>query len=1030
MKNLTYTFLNNSIGWLLFIFASTVYLLTAESTASFWDCGEFIATSYKLQVCHPPGAPTFQLISRIFTMFAFGDVEKVAFMANTLSALSSGLTITFLFWTITLLVKKFVLKNNNKQEASLNQKLSIFGAAFVGALTYTFTDSFWFSAVESEAYSLSSLFTAVTFWAVLKWEEQADSPHSMRWMILIAYLIGLSIGVHLLNLITLPAIVFIYYFKKYKVTRKGIIAVAALSIVLLGAILYVIIPGIVSLAGRFELFFVNNIRLPFNSGTLIYFILLIGGIVFGIHYSYKKNLPVLNLSLKALTFLLIGYSTYFMLIIRSDAETPVNQNNPSNAVSLLSYLQREQYGSVPLFYGQYYNSPLNPSNEWKDMSPVYKKDENTGKYVVINKREKTVPTYDSDFCTIFPRMHSSESHHVKAYQQWANIKGAPVRHKRTGEVTNKPTFAENLRFFFAYQVSYMYIRYFMWNFAGRQNDIQGHGDLFDGNWISGIPFIDSRLGPQNDLPESLTWHKSRTKYYLLPLLIGLLGLYYHITKSKKGAFIVGLLFIMTGLAIVLYVNQTPYQPRERDYAYAASFYAFAIWIGMGVLGVHHYLKQIIKNFNASIIISIFLCILLVPVILAKENWNNHDRSNRYTARDIAKNYLDSCEPNAILFTNGDNDTFPLWYIQEVEEYRTDVRVVNLSLLNTDWYINQMKRKAYDGEPVPFTLEEHQYQSGSLEVVYLIEQGSGTEYVNLKDLFDVLQKQPERLKFYSRGYPEPINYFPTKKFRLPVDSAKVVDMGIVKPEDAHLIVDEIRWEINKQAIHKSGLMLLNLIAYNNWERPIYFAITTGDDVYYGLQDYFQLDGLAYKLVPIKTKSQQGLMGRIDTDVLYDKLMNTFVWGNMDIPGIYLDETNRRMTMNFRNNFARLANALINENKVDSAIAVLNKAMYLMPEENIPYDNYFIVPLAEAYYKAGVLEKGDQIMQRVLDIHDDNLKYYFSFTGIKARKIDDNKQQSLAIVQRTLQIVNQYQRKDLMEYSDNIFKTYYQMYSSGM
>jgi hypothetical protein len=1020
-----YKLINNAGGWLLFVIASIVYIMTAEPTASFWDCGEYIATSFKLQVGHPPGAPTFQILGRLFSMLAFGNTENVAFMVNMLSAISSGLTIMFLFWTITLLAKKVVLKGKN-EEISLYQKLCIFGAAAVGALAYAFSDTFWFSAVEGEVYALSSFFTAVTFWAALKWDEQADSPRANRWMLFIAYLVGLSIGVHLLNLLALPAIVYIVYFKKYKFSYKGFFAAGILGFILLGLILYILIPGVVILAGQFELFFINSLRFPFNSGTIIYLTLLIGGLAWGIYYSTKRNKLIFNLALKSFMLLLIGYSTYFLLIIRSNAETPIDENNPSNAINLLAYLQREQYGDTPLIYGPYYSAPLS-REKWGDRNPVYMKDTEQKKYVIIDKREGTKPKYVKDFCTVFPRMwSSSEGHHITGYENWGKVKGTMVAHNNgyDSQMIKKPTFGENLRFFFSYQLGHMYLRYFMWNFAGRQNDIQGHGNLTDGNWISGIKFIDNRLGPQELYPENMKSNPARNRYYMLPLLLGLGGLFYHLMVRKKDAFVVGILFVMTGLAIVIYLNQTPYQPRERDYAYAASFYAFAIWIGLGVLGLNHFIRKYLKQGLASVLIAIMLSTVAVPYIMAKENWDDHDRSERYTAREIARNYLDSCEPNAILFTNGDNDTFPLWYIQEVEGYRTDVRVVNLSLLNTDWYINSMKRNVYhDGLPVPFSLQEHQYQSGSYDVVYLLGKDT-SEYVNVKDLFNMIHTQPERLKLVNQG--RSFDFFPTQNFRIPVDSAKVVQNGTVSPEDADLIVDNLDWTINRTALYKNGVMLLDLLAHNNWERPVYFAITTGDDAYFGLQEYFQLEGLTYRLVPIKTEGQrQGFTGRLHTEKMYQKMVHDFQWGNLGNPGVYLDETNRRMCMNFRNNFSRLADQLMIEGDTIRAAETLDKAMELMPDETVPF-NYFVMPIAESYYKAGLAEKADQILLRLLQIQEENLKFFFAFKGGMARKIAEDKEQALAITSRIMQVAEFYKREELATQAGAVFQNYYQIW----
>lgn len=1022
-----YKRLNNLIGWLVFFVAATVYLLTSEPTASFWDCGEYIATSFKLQVGHPPGAPTFQLIGRFFTLFAFGDVQLVAMMINSLSALSSAFTILFLFWSITHLSKKMFFKNG---EMDLPSMVAVLGAGVVGALAYTFSDSFWFSAVEGEVYASSSFFTAIVFWAMLKWEDQADDPKSMRWVLLIAFLVGISIGVHLLNLLTLPAIILIYYYRKYKPNWKGTAIALLLSLVLLGLILWVAIPGIVYLAGMFELFFVNSMGMPFNSGTIIYFVLLIGLIILGLRWTKRKGKVAFNTAILAFTFMLIGYSTFIVLIIRSNSETPINENNPSNAISLLAYLNREQYGDTPLFYGQYFNAPMNSGDQWKDQMPVYEKDVAKGKYVITDDRKNSKPTYNKEFMTIFPRMWSNqEQSHINVYKEWGNVKGNPVRVQENGETKTlyKPTFGENLRFFFTYQIGHMYLRYFLWNFVGRQNDIQGHGGPLEGNWYSGIPFLDqNRLGDLSAEPTHFSNNAGRNAYYFLPFLLGLIGLLFQLNKSYRDMLVVSLLFFMTGFAIVIYLNQTPYQPRERDYAYAASFYAFAMWIGMGVLAIFSLLRRYIKGITAAIIPTL-LCLVLVPGIMAKENWNDHDRSDRYTARDFARNYLNSCAPNAILFTNGDNDTFPLWYVQEVEGYRTDVRVVNLSLLNTDWYADQMKRRAYESAPVPISMTHDQYRQGQRDVVYLLEQENVKGFVNVKELFDLIRKSPERLQFNSPQVGL-VNFFPTKQFYVPVDSSKVVNNGTVPKRWANEVVDSMNWKLDRFAIQKNSLFLMDILASFNWDRPIYFAITTGDEAYIGLQDYFVLEGLAYRLVPIKATSHDGQTGRVDTEIMYDNMMNKFVWGNMNGPGVYLDETNRRMCMNFRNNFARLATALIIENKKDSALKVLDRAMELMPENVAPF-NYFVLPLAEAYYAAGATEKGNAIVNRLIDIYESELVFYFNFKGNKANLVDADKQQALAIMDRIAKVCEKAEQKTQAARAKSIFDTYYSRYIGG-
>ncbi len=719
---------NLIFGWGVFVIALIVYLLTMEPTASFWDCGEFIATAFKMEVGHPPGAPFFMVMGRFFTLFAGGDVTKVAVMVNILSATASAFTILFLFWSLTHLVKKFFSGDEARGPVAM---ITIFGSALVGALAYTFTDSFWFSAVEAEVYSSSSLFTAVVFWAILKWENVADQPGANRWIILIAYLMGLSIGVHLLNLLAIPAIIFVYYLKKYKPSVKGVIAAVAVSVAILGFVNYMLIPGLIGLAGKFELLFVNGMGMPFNSGVIIYALLLFGGMIAGIFLTHKKGNVLWNTILLSLLVVVIGYSSYAVIVIRSAANTPLDESNPDTVFSLHSYLNREQYGDNPLLYGAFFNS--RPTGVEEGKASYYKGEDS---YYKVNKNRDY--KYDSDTKGVFPRMWSTQARHANEYIYWARMKEADLYDIRRDEQGNPmqnqyggysydrnkpiaiPTFGQNMRFFFRYQIGYMYLRYFMWNFAGRQNDIQGQGELTKGNWISGIRFIDqARLGPQTSQPDSITKNKANNKYFLLPLLLGLAGAFYHYKKNNKDFWVISLLFVMTGLAIVVYLNQYPLQPRERDYAYAGSFYAFAIWIGIGVAGIIEWTSKHKKSvLTAGVLVLVSL--ILVPGIMAKENWDDHDRSNRYTAPAFARNFLNSCLPGAIMFTNGDNDTFPLWYIQEVEGVRTDVRIVNLSYLTADWYIEQMKQTFYDSKGLPISMTRKQYEQGNRDYAYLVE----------------------------------------------------------------------------------------------------------------------------------------------------------------------------------------------------------------------------------------------------------------------------------------------------------------------
>lgn len=1013
-----YSKINTITGWLVFSVATYVYLSTIEPTSSFWDCGEYISTAYKLEVGHPPGAPLFNLIGRLFTLPASPD--KAAMMVNAASALSSSFTILFLFWTITALARKIIGKNSPSNPV---EAVSILGAGAVGALAYTFSDSFWFSAVEGEVYAMSSFFTAIVFWAILKWERIADQPRNERWIVFIAYLMGLSVGVHLLNLLAIPAIVFVYYFKKFDYSRKGLLLTFVISIFLLGVVQAGIIPGIVSWAAKSELFFVNTLGLPFNSGTIFYFIFLFGVIVWGLNYTRKKGKVHANTAVLSLAMLLIGYSTFFVLIIRSQANTPMDENNPENAINMLSYLNREQYGDWPILYGQFYNAPLDPQQPYKDGNPVYTKDKKTGRYVITQDKKNSVPNYDQRFCTIFPRMHSDQSNHVSGYKEWADIKGTPVKGMNNrGEETTimKPTFGENLRFFFRYQVGHMYARYFMWNFVGRQNDVQGHGSVLKGNWISGVKPLDAmRLGPQEDLPPSMRNNKGYNRFYFLPLILGLVGLFYHFRRNKSDALVVVLLFVFTGLAIIVYLNNTPYQPRERDYGYVGSFYAFSIWIGIGMLALRDFLGKYLKGI-VGVALSILICLVSVPGLMAKEGWDDHDRSHRYTARDFAFNYLDTCAPNAILFTNGDNDTFPLWYAQEVEGFRTDVRVVNLSLSNTDWYIEQMRRKAYDSEAVKLTLTEAQYRQGTRDYVPIYPNNprvDSTKYYNIEELIAFVGSEDPASKIQTQSGMD-LNYLPTGKIYIPVDTQKVIKNKTVDPKYAAEVLPGLPWEIKRSYIMKNDLMIMDIIATNKWERPIYFAITVGDDAYLGLENYFQLEGLAYRLVPFRTINPDGQTGRVNTDLMYNNMVKKYRWGGLDKGELYMDENNLRMTMNLRNNFARLAMELIRVGKKKEASEAVDLCMKVMPKNNVPY-NYFILPIAEVLFKLDRTEDATKLVNDLADLYEQDLKYYFRFKGKMSDLVETEKQTAMSVFQRLTQLADMNKQEKLKADLDKRF-----------
>lgn len=1019
MKNIKQ--LNIIVGWLTFLVAAITYLLTIEPTTSFWDCGEFITTSFKLEVGHPPGAPFFMIMGRLFNLFAI-DNSHVAVMVNSMSALASAFTILFLFWTITHLAKKLITADG---EYTKGQMIAILGSGVVGALAYTFSDTFWFSAVEGEVYASSSLFTAMVFWAILKWENEADEPRANRWIILIAYLMGLSIGVHLLNLLAIPAIVFVYYFRKYKVTRNGILISLALSLLILGVVMYVIIPGVVTVATWFELMFVNGMGLPYNTGVIIYAILLIGGLIYGIIYTIQKKLVLWNTVILGVLVILIGYSSFAMIVIRSSANPPMDQNSPDNVFALLGYLNREQYGDRPLVYGQFYNTPL---DKYVDDKPYYI--QKGGKYVVADMRQK--PLFDSNLSTVFPRMYSRDSEHIEAYKQWANIKGRSVQ--VTGEdgeakTIQIPTFGENLKFFFRYQVNQMYFRYFMWNFSGRQSDIQSQGDIMNGNWITGINFLDSqRLGDQNNLPQEYRNNKAKNKYYLFPLILGIIGIVFMYNRGvdgRKDLWTVFLLFFMTGLAIVIYLNQSPLQPRERDYAYAGSFYAFTIWIGIGVLALYEGLKKYVPD-TLSAGVAGGLALLLVPVLMGAENWDDHDRSNRYTARDFGANYLNTCAPNAIIFTNGDNDTFPLWYNQETEGVRTDVRVCNLSYFQTDWYVDQMKSKAYNSDPLPISFTHDLYVQGKRDVIYLMEDPRLKGSVELKKALDFVRDEDKRTKLEQADYAA---YIPSKKLYLVVDKAAVIRNKAVDPADYDKIVDTLKIDLSsKHYITKDELMTLDMIANNNWERPIYFAITIGRDKYMNLQDYFQHEGFADRLVPIKTPSDGGInFGRVNTRLMYKNVMENFKWGNMNDPKVYIDENNARMMMNIRSTFNRLAEALVAEGQNEKAIKVLDRCVELIPHKIVPY-NYFSMLMAETYFKAGQPEKGKDIVNTIMTDYKEQLDYFFKLDKPKRSSVDDDIQRCLYFMREITMICTRNKQPELLKDVSTSFNSYLERYSS--
>ncbi len=924
MNSKKFNFISNIISIVILVIASFTYLSTIEPTTSFWDCGEFIASSYKLEIGHPPGNPVFQLIARLFTIFS--SPENAAVSINAMSALCSAFTIFFLYLTIVHFGKRII--ERSKEELSLANAISIFGAGTVGALAYCFSDTFWFSAVEAEVYAMSSLFTAIVFWAMLKWEEQAGTPYANRWIALIAFLMGISIGVHLLNLLAIPAIVFIYYYKNYEVTRKRTAQVLAVSGVILAAILYGIIPWVPKLSASIDLLTTNTFGLPMNTGATIFVLALIGAGFWGIYYTYKKKKVLLNTIILCSTLIMVGYSTFAVVVIRSSANTPTNEYQPDNPHTLVRYIGREQYGKNPLLYGETFASPA--------VEGVYKDYYNTlnGKYVKVEALSEY--KYQNGSLMLFPRMWSGASEsHAMVYKSYTEGRGKTI----PGGEDKIPSFKDNLSFFFDYQVDFMYLRYFMWNFVGRQNDLHSQmpNDYFKGNWESGIGFIDrARLGDQSEGPEYIVDSKSKNHYYFLPLILGLLGLFFQLKRDGKNWNIVMLMFILTGIAIVVYLNQPPLQVRERDYAYAGSFYSFSIWIGLAVMWIANFLKKASKNEMITASAATVLC-LVVPFQMASENWDDHDRSNRYTVRDMAYNYLNFLDPNAIIVPHGDNDTFPLWYSQEVEGVRTDVRVMNTSLLGMDWYIDQMQQKMYESEPIKLSIPKSQYFYGVNDHVFINERFNRP--MPIKDIIEIF-KNPN-IKAQLQGGRE-VNYIAAKQLIVPVNKENVRKYNIVPEEDMHKVQDSIILNISSSLISKTDLIILDMIANYNWDRPIYFLQQAGD-INIGVKDYLQYDGFTYKFIPIKNSTGISNLEEVNTDELYERVMNGYKWESLSDTTINIDYQNL-LTFNHQNPqrtiFINTAEALFRKGENEKAANVLDKMQEAIPAKNFPLTNTVI------------------------------------------------------------------------------------------
>ena len=1073
-----YKLVNNVLGWLTFFVAAFVYCSTIEPTASFWDCPEFITTGYKLEVGHPPGAPFFMLTANLFSQFA-SDPSQVARMVNTMSALLSATTILFLFWSITHLARKLILKDWS--EMTLGKLIAIQASGLVGALIYTFSDTFWFSAVEGEVYAYSSAFTAIVFWLILKWEDHADEPHSDRWLVLIAYMTGLSIGVHLLNLLCLPAIVLVYCYRRFPhIELKGSLLALVGSFVLVAAVLYGVVPGIITVAGWFELLFVNTLGCPFNTGEIIYIVLLVAIVIWAIYESYvdksfkrqnisfvlsvgmlgipfrgmtwsagllglvilvalyfglnyrkkigKDLVPVVtarfkNTALLCMLMLMIGYSSYAVIVIRSAANPPMDQNSPEDVFTLGSYLSRDQYGDSPLLYGQAYTSQVAYDVDGnmcvpkhKEGAAIWQRKEKASKdekdsYFVVSHKDKLIYAQNM----VFPRMHSSD--HAGAYENWmGGIEGNQVPYDRCGEpvMVKMPTQMENIRFFLSYQCNFMYWRYFMWNFAGRQNDIQGNGEPEHGNWITGISFIDDwMLGDQSKMPAELKANKGHNVFYCLPLLLGLIGLFWQAWRGQRGIrqfWVVFFLFFMTGLAIVLYLNQTPQQPRERDYAYAGSFYAYAIWCGLGVLALYDMLKKKLKGNDVAVAGVVGVACLLVPIQMASQTWDDHDRSGRYTCRDFGQNYLMTLQDkgNPIIFTNGDNDTFPLWYNQETEGVRTDARVCNLSYLQTDWYIDQMKRPAYDSPSVPITWPRIDFCSGT------------NDYIEVRpamkqQLLDFYREYPKEaraafgdepfelkniMKYWVRSKDSDTHVIPTDTLYITIDKEAVRRSGMMMASDT--IPDRMVISLaGKRAIYKKDMMMLEMLAQCNWERPLYVATTVGSDNYMNLGDNFVQEGLAYRITPFNTKAPGAK--NFDTEKVYNNVMNRFKWGGLDKPGLYIDETVMRMCYTHRHLLAQLAMQLIAEGQNAKAEKVLRKAEKVLPEYNVPYTFMSgAADMARAYALIGKKADAARILNKVWADAKSYADYYLQLTGSRFMMSQNDVLRQLYIMQNIADI----------------------------
>lgn len=1020
-----YSSLNTIVGWVVLIVALATYTLTQEATVSLWDCGEFIPASYKLQVVHPPGAPFFLMLNHFFTLFAGSDASLVPDTVNFSSSLMSAMASLFLFWTITAIAVKVAFKDEN--DIKLDQVIAVIAAGLIGSLAYTWSDTAWFSAVEGEVYAMSSMFIALVGWLMMKWERRADEPDNMRWIVLICFFIGLSSGVHLMSLLAMPAMALVYYFRKYGYSMRGFVITSIVGVVLLGLVQVGVITGIPTIITKMEVLFVNSFGLPFWSGAFFFLILLIGGVAYGLYYTYQHQKQLAHVALSCTAVILIGYSSYTMVVVRSLANPAIDMNDPENVFSLLSYLNREQYGDRPILKGPNYTAYTTGS---VDVQNTGRKEYRKGKDEYEYVGRKAEESFDAKHTTPFPRLYSRQDDHMRQYRTWINI--------RQGKI---PTLGDNVEFFFKYQLNHMWFRYFGWNFIGRQNNEQGHGSSFRGNIITGIDGIDTGfLGKptSRNLPEHMLNDKSRNLLYGIPFLIGLFGLIFHARRDQESFLYTLIYFGMTGIALAVYLNMPPLQPRERDYVFVASFYFYAIWIGMGALMFWDFLRTKMNPTIAASGVGLVL-LLIVPFNMVAVEWDDHDRSNRYVPLAFGKNYLESCDSNAILFTNGDNDTYPLWYAQEVEGIRDDIRIINLSLLNTDWYVNQMRRPINDADSIHMTMHPGKYKQGTRDYVTFYDQhGLNIDKDRRQELSDLMafigsDKRETKVPLQNGEY---LDFFPTKKLKVTIDKEAVIRSGTVAPKDADKIVDAIRWNIRKGTLMKADLVLLDIIstnAKNGWERPIYWAITTGTDAYLNLMPYLRMEGLTYRLVPIKKSEQQndGQPGFPDTDIMYENVLGKFEWGGLDTEeDMWVDFVMMRQAKNFRNIFVRLAYALFIESlneerqqqiaartagdiegktdlisdKKQRAVEVLDKGLEFIPERNVPYDAY-MVQYSQMYYQLGEVDKAFELDQKIAKVLIEEINWYSGLDKDKLREADGFIQQNSQMLNRMISSAKQ-------------------------